>query len=121
MSAPNRPPSANRLVRPYAVTGGRTRSRSTDLPLETLVSTTDDGHRALTSLQFERRSIATLCREPVSVAEVAARVGVPLGVARVLVSDMTDAGHLEVHLPAGAGGRPDVVLLERVLEGLRGL
>ena len=121
MSASNRPPAGNRLVRPYAVTGGRTRSRPVDLPLETLVTTTDDGHQALTSLQFERRSIATLCREPVSVAEVAARVGVPLGVARVLVGDMTDDGHLEVHLPAGGDGRPDVVLLERVLEGLRGL
>ena len=121
MSASNRPPAGNRLVRPYAVTGGRTRSRPVDLPLETLVTTTDAGERALTSLRFERRSIATLCREPVSVAEVAARVGVPLGVARVLVGDMTDAGHLEVHLPAESGGRPDVVLLERVLEGLRGL
>lgn len=121
MSPAPRPPSANRLVRPYAVTGGRTRSRPVDLPLETLVTTTDEGHRCLTSLQFERRSIATLCREPVSVAEVAARVGVPLGVARVLVGDMTDEGHLEVHLPAGGGGRPDVALLERVLEGLRGI
>jgi len=113
-------PPRNLLVRPYAVTGGRTRSQPVDLPLETLVTTTDEGHRALTSLQFERRSIATLCREPVSVAEVAARVGVPLGVARVLVGDMTDDGHLEVHLPAG-GARPDVILLERVLDGLRGI
>ena len=121
MSGRDGPPAANRLVRPYALTGGRTRSRPVDLPLETLVTTTDHGHGALPSLQFERRSIATLCQEPVSVAEVAARVGVPLGVARVLVGDMTDEGHLQVHLPAEDGGRPDVVLLERVLEGLRGL
>ena len=121
MSAPDGSPAASRLVRPYAVTGGRTRSRPVDLPLETLVTTTDEGHRALTSLQFERRTIATLCREPVSVAEVAARVGVPLGGARVLVGDLTDGGHLEVHLPVAGEGRPDVVLLERVLEGLRGL
>ncbi|MEX2659828.1 MAG: DUF742 domain-containing protein [Acidimicrobiales bacterium] len=119
MTEPNASPR-NLLVRPYAVTGGRTRSRPVDLPLETLVTTTDEGHRSLTSLKFECRSIATLCREPVSVAEVAARVGVPLGVARVLVGDMTDDGHLEVHLPGGSE-RPDVVLLERVLDGLRGI
>src|SRR5215204_5715935 len=83
-----------RLVRPYAMTGGRTRPADDDLELETLVSTTSLGETSLT-LSLERRSIALLCR------------------------DMAEEGLVTVHRPASVGDRPDLALLERVLYGLR--
>jgi hypothetical protein len=46
------------------------------------------------SLRFESRQIVDLCRRPMSVAEVAAALGVPIGVARVLISDLLTLGHL---------------------------
>ena len=106
-----------RVVPAYAMTGGRTRSVGRDLPLESMVTTTSEGMRELTALQFEPREIVLLCRRPQSIAEVAARVKIPVGVARVLVSDLTEAGLLAVHLPAG--DRPERAILERLLSGLR--
>lgn len=113
-------PPRMRIVRPYAITGGRTRSGDADLPIETLVVTTPKGDKNMLGLALERRSIAQLCHEPISVAEVAARIGVPLGVARVLVGDMASDGFVEVHRPQSAG-RPDLRLLERVLGGIRAI
>ena len=106
-----------RLVRPYAMTGGRTRPAD-DLELETLVSTTSQGETSLT-LSLERRSIALLCRDILSIAEISARLDLPLGVVRVLVGDMSEEGLVTVHRPASVGDRPDLALLERVLYGLR--
>src|SRR4051794_5929579 len=108
---------ARRLVPAYALTGGRTRGAHTDLPLEAMVTTTTDGLRDVVDLQFERRAIVLLCRRAISVAEVAARVAVPLGVARVLVSDLTADGHLAVQVPQ-SGERPARDVLERLLSGL---
>ena len=58
---------------------------------------------------------------PISVAEIGAALHVPLGVARVLVSDLADAGYLTVSLPVpvDANGRPGRDILERLLDGLR--
>jgi hypothetical protein len=114
---PSEGPGARRLVPAYAVTGGRTRAAGRDLPIETMVTTTAEGMRALVDLRFERRDVVLLCRRPQSIAEVAARVRVPLGVARVLVSDLTAAGYLAVHVPSSE--RPDREILERLLSGLR--
>ncbi|WP_084653121.1 DUF742 domain-containing protein [Nocardioides insulae] len=119
MSEPEDPLS---LVRPYALTGGRTRP-STAYPLEALVHT--DRHVLEGHVRSpEERAIAELCRESRSVAEVAALAQVPLGVARVLVSDLADRGVVRVHEPAGpdsVSGGPDESLLHRVLRGLRNL
>jgi hypothetical protein len=89
-------------VRPYAWTRGRTRPVY-DLAVETLVSTIDHGQDgALTCV--EHRSVARLCHEPRSVAEVAALLSLPLGVARVVLSDMADIGLVMVHQTAGPVG-----------------
>jgi hypothetical protein len=108
-----------RLVRPYTLTGGRTRPSHADLELEALVSTTSLGESTDLSLSYEQQSIAMLCRDVLSVAEVSARLDLPLGVARVLVADMADEGLVIVHRPTSPGDRPDLALLERVLYGLR--
>ncbi len=107
-------------MRPYAVTRGRTRPRY-QFAIEALVSTTDFGTQASHRGAPETQTIVELCREIRSVAEIAAHLRVPLGVARVLVGDMADEGLVRVHQPGHEDGQPDLMLLERVLSGLRRL
>jgi Protein of unknown function (DUF742) len=106
------------VVRPYTWTRGRTRPVQ-DLAVETLVSTSDEG-RDLTSIcSAEHAAIVELCAEIRSVAEVAALLTLPLGVARVLLADMIDTGLVHVHSNPGSWENgPDLGLLERVLDGL---
>jgi hypothetical protein len=109
------------MVRPYALTGGRTRSVGEELPFEALVVVTADGRARAGELPWEQRGIAEICSRAVAVAEIAARLEVPLVIARVLVGDMCAAGLVEVHRPEPRGERPDLLLLERVLDGLKAL
>jgi hypothetical protein len=104
------------------MTGGRVRS-STELPLETIVLATERGADSTDSLTLERRQICELCFDPIAIAEVSAHLQIPLGVARVLVGDMVTEGLLDSHRTevAGDGDRPDLRLLERVLDGLQAL
>lgn len=107
-------------VRPYVRTRGRTRARA-DLRIETLVSIPSP-RRPLDDP--EHRVISDLCDSPRSVAEVAALMRVPLGVARVLIGDMADDGTLTVHRTLdrlGPGSGPDRAVMARVLRGLRAL
>ncbi|MCI3933289.1 DUF742 domain-containing protein [Streptomyces sp. AN091965] len=116
------PVASNPLVRPYAMTGGRTRPRY-QLAIEALVHTTAQPHQLQGQLP-EHQRICNLCREIKSVAEISALLSIPLGVARILVADLAEAGLVAIHQPGGdesAGGQPDVTLLERVLSGLRKL
>jgi hypothetical protein len=109
------------IVRPYARTGGRTRT-SLSLPVEALIMTTALGSSSECYGQPDHREIAVLCQDVRSVAEVAALVNVPLGVARVLIADMAETGLVTVHNNAPPeSGEPGLALLERVLSGLRGL
>jgi hypothetical protein len=109
-----------RVVPVYALTGGRTRATGEDLPLETLVSSTPEGLSSGSGLRFEHARIVDLCRSPVSVVEVAAALAIPVGVARVLVSDLHAVNMLTVHRPAAANGAPpSTEILERLLNGLR--
>jgi hypothetical protein len=93
--------TASAFVRPYAVTGGRTRPRY-QLQIEAMVAAS----------HYEARD---------SVAEISAVLRMPLGVARVLIADMAMEGLVRVHQLDHAQGRPDINLLERVLSGLRKL
>lgn len=115
-----------RWVRPYALTKGRTRP-TRELPIESLVTgtgaDTSDGDTAWFS-------ILELTHEPVSIAEIAARCGYVLGVARVLVADLMDAGLVRVTAgiddpiaddPSGEQSSSHIALLERVLNGLQSL
>lgn len=110
------------LVRPYSRTGGRTRS-TLDLAIEALVSTSDLGRARNNQLDGTHQPIAELCAQSRSVAEVAALLRIPLGVARVLLGDMAGLGLVIVHRTADAdapGGVP-ISLMERVLAGLHRL
>ncbi|GAA4295531.1 hypothetical protein GCM10023148_56990 [Actinokineospora soli] len=109
------------IVRPYAWTRGRTRSNF-ELRLETMVSTSARAADASAFAESEHRAIGELCREPRSVAEVATLLGAPLGVAKVLLGDMAQLGLVTVHKTAtGGANRAHLVLMERVLSGLRRL
>jgi hypothetical protein len=109
-------------VRSYVLTGGRTRSNA-DLPLETLVKVSPQGVSAAPRLALERKQIVALSTTPISIAEVSAHLSIPLGVARVLVGNMSEEGFLTSYKPqhATTGERPDLKLLERVLDGLQAL
>jgi hypothetical protein len=102
------------LVRPYALTGGRTHAAVDDLAIETMIVAVTDA--ATGDPGYEHRRILELCEHPLSLAEVAALVGIPLGVARVLVADLVVDGAVQVH--GGSRVRPDRALLSRVLDGL---
>ncbi len=107
------------LVRPYSWTGGRTSSH-VDLAVETLVSAT--GRPLDPAARPEHRTILGLCATPHSVAELAALLSMPLGVARVLLGDLAAAGSVAVHRTVGsADTAPDIALMQRVLAGLERL
>ena len=106
------------VVRPYAITGGRTRSQHA-YPLEALVLTSAIGQKPGPSRSPEARAICELCTKSRSIAEVAAHLRVPIGVVRVLVGDLAGDGLVLVH--EGSAEAPDNQLLERVLSGLRRL
>ena len=114
---------AGRVVPAYAFTAGRTRSNNEgqDMPIEALVTATDLALRQGPSLHKEYRSIVEMGCQPVSVMEIGAALRVPVGVARVLVSDLANTGYLTVHLPQsdGTGARPGSDILGRLLDGLR--
>jgi hypothetical protein len=106
---------AGRLVRPYAVTNGRT-SPSLRLDLMSMVVAT--GRGAAGALEPDHAQILGLCERPASVAEIAARVRLPATITKVLLSDLADCGAVRTALPAAAGA-PDVTLLEKLLDGLQ--
>jgi hypothetical protein len=107
-------------LRPYALTGGRTRG-AVDLAIETMVRTIADDARLEAGPGRERARIVRLCRQPLSVAEVSAHLGLHLQAVRVLLGDLVAEGLLETTSPPATGDRPDLRLLERVLDGLQSL
>ena len=115
------------LVRPYAVTRGRTRPKLA-IALEALVETTVRGRAGNAQSNGahgqEQYHIAMLCDGQLqSLAEIAARMHLPLGVARVLIADMAAEGLVAVYEPTSLDENEAVgtELLERVLSGLRRL
>ncbi|MGF7238052.1 MAG: DUF742 domain-containing protein [Frankia sp.] len=129
------PAPAPTLVRPFAITGGRVLPPGRGLDIAALLFTTDRGRRALHDLDNEDRDIALLCRDLQSIAEVSARLRLPLGVVRVLVGDLAERGVLSIQPPIAPPSEhslserfpsehsPSVNtdLLERLLSGLRRL
>jgi hypothetical protein len=119
------PPPGNpgRLVRPYALTGGRTRPTNVDLAIEALVRAHPEGWPH--PLSRHEQLLVDHAAQPLSVAELAAHCSLPIGVVRVLAGDLVFNGPLVVVAHGlGHGDAPaatDINLLERVLNGLRTL
>ncbi|MEU6370780.1 DUF742 domain-containing protein [Streptomyces sp. NPDC046931] len=117
---------AGPLVRPYAMTGGRTRPGPTGVrfdlialvSLEAGAPDADDP----ASLGPEHRALLDLCRiETQSVAELAAGADLPVGVVRVLVGDLLELGCVRVSRPVPPAQLPDERILREVIAGLRAL
>jgi len=115
------------VVRPYALTKGRTRTAAEDkLDLIALVVAEsravdlfDDQENPLTP---EHQDIVEVCRaEPMSIAELAAETDLPVGVVRVLVGDLMDAELVQVSRPVPPAQLPDERILREVINGLRAL
>jgi len=114
-------PVRRTLVRPYMLTRGRTSSSlgvfELHAPVLALISPDQLGRNATP----EDRRIVELCQTPTSVAELSARLGAPVGVARVLVGDLVVARMVHVRQSEHQAEHRDVRLLERLLEGIRAL
>jgi hypothetical protein len=102
------------VVRPFYLTRGRTRGR---LALDALVCRSSS--RTVGGvLEAEHDRIFELCREPLAVAELAGRLQLPLGVVRVLLDDLVDAGRLDVALDRAL---VDDDVLDRLIRGVERL
>jgi hypothetical protein len=107
------------LVRPYAMTGGRTRSDNVGLDLITLVVAT---HPATDDVEPEYERILDACQFPTSVVEIAAKVDLPLQVVKVLLSDLITQRLIMFRSPVTpASERPSQQVLQAVLDGIRKL
>lgn len=112
--------AAGPLVRPYALTGGRTDSSRVQLDLITFVvavgAPAEPGR-----LQPEQVRILELSRRPISVVELGARLRLPIVVTKVLVADLIDSGLLVHRAPAMTDLTPDRQIIQAVLNALRSL
>jgi uncharacterized protein DUF742 len=112
--------AAGPLVRPYAITSGRTPSAfaKAQLDLATQVMTLRAGNDPA-GLTPEHLAIKQLCQRPLSVAELGVHLGLPLGVVRVLCGDLIEGGVVITRSPsAQLAAAPDRDLLQAVLDGL---
>ncbi|MEU7019989.1 DUF742 domain-containing protein [Streptomyces sp. NPDC046203] len=108
--------AAGRLIRPYTVSGGRTKPTAT-LDLLSMVMATGGAPQA--HLGPEHSLALGLCGAPTSVAEIAAHLKLPAVVTKVLISDLVDCGALTARAPRFHTNPTDRSLLEAVLDGLR--
>lgn len=103
------------VIRPFLLTGGRTRPTQDGLRVETLLSAPPAA--LLAPLRFEARRIVELCQRPMSVADVAVALRVPLGVVRVLVADLLGDGVVQCE----AQGELSIEMIERIRDRVRAL
>ncbi|MFD8519459.1 DUF742 domain-containing protein [Streptomyces capillispiralis] len=104
----------------YTVTGGRSRADDS-FDLVTLI-VSESG--PVPGMQSEHVRILELCRHPTAVVEVAAELGLPITVVRILLGDLLDTGRITARHPRAApsvASLPDSALLQEVLHGLRNL
>ena len=111
---------AGPVVRPYALTQGRTRHTGESFDLVATVMATrtlaDPG-----SLAPEHISVLQLARVPTTVADIASDVDLPLGVVRIILADLRELGLVVIRTPVVMAERIDKHTLREVLNGLRGL
>jgi hypothetical protein len=117
-------PAAEGTIRPYVLTGGRT--DTANLPIETIVVARGSGPVPVTGTHpstLAHRAVLELCERPHSVAEVAAHLRLPLGVAQVLVADLLAAGRLHDSTAGLDMSRltRDVSFIERLIAGVAAL
>lgn len=110
-------------LRPFVLTAGRVSGVDPAIGLETQVTARFDAGSwtgAVNRLSSELQEIVALCVEPMSVAEISARLRMHLGVTKILVGDLRAAGHLDVHV-CDVEDAHDPDLIMRVIDGLRAI
>jgi hypothetical protein len=115
---------AGPVVRPYALTQGRTRHAGESFDLVATVTATQDAIAdpgSLGSLAPEHMSVLQLARAPTTVADIASDVDLPLGVVRIILADLRELGLVMIRTPVVMAERVDKHTLREVLNGLRGL
>lgn len=110
--------STGRLIRPYAMTGGRT-GADAGISLETQIQASARASQHLGAYRWEAAKVVELVQQPMALIEIAAHLEVPIGVARVLVADLVEDGAVVLHQPAPT--QSFASLLEKVLDGVRNL
>ncbi len=108
------------MVRPYALTGGRTRPAGQSFDLVALVSARSRLAPDPSGLEPEHSQILLSCQRPVSVADLASDLDLPLGVIRIMLADLRERGLIRIHRPA-QGRLTDPKVLQQVADGLRRL
>jgi hypothetical protein len=112
---------AGPVVRPYAVTKGRTLpSGGASFGLIDLVIATGERPSEHFRPGPEHRRILSLCRRPTPIVDLTSEIDLPLGVVRVLLGDLAGAGMVRV-LSTPEQPTADQRLLRMVLDGLESL
>ncbi|MEU1788055.1 DUF742 domain-containing protein [Streptomyces sparsogenes] len=111
-------PEAAPLVRPYVITNGRGLPENDQFNLITLVTASEK--RPPSHFDPEKRRLLDLCGGGyLSVAEIAGHLGLPIGIVKVLLSDLSADGYLVTRAPAPPAQLVDVSVLQEVLDGLQ--
>ncbi len=112
---------AGPVVRPYALTQGRTRHAGESFDLVAIVIATHALIADPSWLAPEHVSVLQLARAPTTVADIASDVDLPLGVVRIILADLRELGLVAIRPPVAMAERIDKHPLREVLNGLRGL
>ncbi|MGW5878398.1 DUF742 domain-containing protein [Nocardiopsis terrae] len=112
---------AGPLVRPYTMTKGRTRPGAGGRGLDLITIVVAARDRADRPRDPELQAILTLCRRPISVAEISARLDVPLTVVKVLIGDLVAEGDVRTRAAMPVAQLPEKKVLQAVLDGIRRL
>ena len=113
---------AGAVVRPYALTRGRTRHTGAPFDLVSTVTATNARVADPGALAPEHVSVLQVVRRPTTVVDIASDVDLPLGVVRILLADLRDLGLVAINAPLPMKARQvDKNTLREVLHGLRGL
>ncbi|MEV4417160.1 DUF742 domain-containing protein [Catellatospora sp. NPDC049609] len=112
---------AGPLIRPYAMTSGRTRPRHADLDLIAVVMASRPTLPSDGGLGTVYAEIMALCQRPVSVAEIAAGLQLPAGTVRVLLSDLLERELVRRRVPVNVNHLPSPDILKAVIDGIRAL
>ena len=112
---------AGPVVRPYAITRGRTRHTHGEFDIISLVTTVRPATPHDLGIGPEHASILRLGARPQSVAELAAYLHLPLGTIRVILGDLLERGLVHVQEPQAPDGFIDTSIIEAAINGLRAL
>lgn len=109
---------AGPVVRPYALTAGLTRPSGQRFDLLDLVRAVRRAAWDPPQLSPEQAELLQRCQMPTPLVDLAADLDLPVGVIRILVSDLRERGLIMIHRPQPAGFS-DLKILQEVVNGLR--